>query len=101
MKMRKPANIEAFRELIESMEHRERFVFPLLESLDFYSSTECCSLEVYSTDLHKRLGDRTQNINWCTVCIQGKFDKKYNTKTSQLYRITRDVFLQSMLDLMA
>jgi hypothetical protein len=99
--MNKPASIQEFRELLESMEHRERFVFALDENMQGYSGSMCCNLEVYSTDLHKRLGDRTQNINWCTVCISGKFDKKWNMKTSQLYRITQDKFLQAMLDLMA
>jgi hypothetical protein len=99
--MKKPANITELRTLLESMDHRERFVFPLSEGMQGYSGSMCCNLEVYSTDKHKYLGDRTQTILWQTVCIAGKFDKKWNVKTSQLYRITKDKFLQAMLDLMA
>jgi hypothetical protein len=88
--MEKPANIKAFIELIESMQHRERFVFDLREDLDGYSGSMCCCLEVYSTDLHKYLGDRTQNILFQTVDISGKFDKKFNVKTSILFRLLRN-----------
>lgn len=99
--MEKPAGVTELRRLIQKMQHRERFVFPLAKSLKSFDSCMNCSLEVYSTDLMGEIGLRKQQILWSTVCIQGKFDKKWNTKRSQLERITPDKFLQAMLDLMA
>ena len=51
--MRKPKNVNEFKELIESMQHRERFVFDLKKDSGI--------LEVYSTMTNEGFGD--QNIS--------------------------------------
>lgn len=80
--MTKPKTIEEFKALIESMEHRERFVFELVDQSDirYY-------MEVYATETAIELGNRLVNVNYQMTNPLGKFIKG-NPKTNQMLHIT-------------
>ena len=81
--MKHPDNLESFKDLIGTMKHRERFVFKIPESKSFYEKLMCTHLEVYSTELGGTMERPIiHNILFQTVSIDGKFDKKWNTKRS-------------------
>jgi len=79
--MKKPNTVEELLDLINSMEHRERFVFRLANG-----NTEKHSLEIYVTNLSNKsmLGDQ-RNVSFQYVDICGKNNDL--PKTSMLYKL--------------
>ena len=86
--MKTPSNLQDFKDLIGSMSHRERFVFPIKKDSPVFRELLCTHLEVYTTE---KGGPITmpiiQNVLFQTVCIEGKFDAKNNTKRSSYYHL--------------
>ena len=89
--MKKPATLADFISLIETMEHRERFVFELSDNDQ--PATTCTHYEIYSTELMPELGERRQNVLYQQVSIGGKYDSKFNLKCSRLMRITSNSWI--------
>lgn len=72
--MRKPESKEAFRSLLESMEHRERFVFPASD-ISKGMDEDIDSVEIYATKLYEQStfsNGLDTNIKVCFVDVCGK-----------------------------
>ena len=102
--MKKPSTVNEFMDLLKSMQHRERFVFELLDS---EKSEYRESLEVYSTFPAWSIGDGLKhNINYQFVDVSGKnhtVGNKYHkntSKTSQLLSVTRLDWLKGIFNVL-
>ena len=89
--MKTPTSLHEFKDLIGSMSHRERFVFPIKKDSKVYKDLMCTHLEVYTTEKGGNIyRPIIQNVLFQTVCIEGKFNKKHNTKRSSYYHLIPD-----------
>jgi hypothetical protein len=93
--MKKPTTLELFKDLLASMQHRERFVFKLTDEAG--KNEMQTDIEIYTTIIKYEIGRRIQNINYQFVGADGKFDKKWNAKTSQLWHVTSDKWLNDQI----
>jgi hypothetical protein len=81
--MKKPENIQEFKKILNEMQHRERFIFPLKEG---------ASLEIYSTRVNDGFGDKNINL---TVIDQDKKHKPLN----RLLKLWENPFYEKIFNL--
>jgi hypothetical protein len=99
--MKAPKNTDELFQLLNFMEHRERFVFPASKELkkQFYDLE---SIEVYATTLFEVKG-QPQNINIKAVTIDGKlaeFKQDGSTLNKSKYlRLFSESYLKSILSI--
>jgi len=87
--MQKPSNLNEFIELINSMQHRERFVFPAKASFLKKYDLESGSIEIYNTILfNSRNHDR--NITVYMVDFEGN----PVNKKARLHRLWNEEFFK-------
>jgi hypothetical protein len=79
--MKKPNTKAELLEMINGMEHRERFCFKLAQP-----SQSSEMLEVYTADRLEgvKMGEDACNVLFQTVNVCGKFNKEYNVKRAML-----------------
>ena len=80
--MKKPKTLEELKTIISMMEHRERFCFELKEQTD-----AVYMMEMYCADTDGNMFEDQKTITFQTVDPCGKWDKKFNFKTSMKRRI--------------
>lgn len=94
--MKKPENLNAFVELVNSMQHRERFVFEANSKLKAKYNEKYLYIELYNTILFE-IDGMPRNI---TIHLVG-LDGKPISKKSKMYKLWNAEFYQTVYSMFA
>ena len=89
--MKRPENLESFIELINSMNHRERFVFEANNALKRKYNENFLSIEIYNTILFEIEG-QPRNITIHLVTLDGS----PISKKAKMYKLWNNEFYQTV-----
>jgi hypothetical protein len=94
--MRKPVNLDAFIELVNSMDHRERFVFEANNSLKSKYNETYLYIEIYNTVLYEK-EMHPRNITIHLVSLDGK----PIIKKAKMHKLWNKDFYQTVYSMFA